>query len=116
MSIYLDNSASTPVRNEVLEAMRPFLSDKWGNPSSVHKMGREARGAIEVARRQVAKLIGCMVRREHFFPDLEKWCAPPPDSGRDAIHFLVPLVFFMPHGYNAGSSSARPAPMPSAVV
>lgn len=68
MSIYLDNSASTPVRNEVLEAMQPFLSDKWGNPSSVHKMGREARGAIEVARRQIARLIGSQPANIRFTP------------------------------------------------
>lgn len=68
MNVYLDNSASTRVRDEVLAAMQPYLSDKWGNPSSVHRMGREARGAIEVARRQVARLIGSQPADIRFTP------------------------------------------------
>lgn len=58
MSVYLDNSATTRVRDEVLEAMQPYLTDKWGNPSSIHRLGRQARAAIDTARQQVADLIG----------------------------------------------------------
>lgn len=68
MAIYLDNSATTRVRDEVAEAMRPFLTDKWGNPSSIHKLGRESRGAVEVARRQVAKLMGANPDEIYFTP------------------------------------------------
>jgi cysteine desulfurase len=55
--IYLDHNASTPVRPEVLEAMLPYFGGHFGNASSVHAFGQEARGAIEDARAQVAALL-----------------------------------------------------------
>jgi len=55
---YFDNAADTPLDPRVVEAMQPCLSQCWGNPSSYHKEGREAREAVEQARRQTAKLIG----------------------------------------------------------
>jgi len=56
--IYLDHSATTPVDPRVVEAMLPFLTEKFGNPSSVHFFGQEARAAVDRARRDVAALIG----------------------------------------------------------
>jgi cysteine desulfurase len=56
--IYFDNAATTPLDPRVLDAMRPFLADCWGNASSLHREGREAREAVETARRQVAALLG----------------------------------------------------------
>lgn len=56
--IYLDHNASTPVDPEVLEAMRPYLAGRYGNPSSTHAYGRALRAAIDRARDQVAQLIG----------------------------------------------------------
>jgi cysteine desulfurase len=56
--IYFDNAATTPLDPRVFDAMRPYLSQCWGNPSSYHKEGREAHEAVEFARRQVAELIG----------------------------------------------------------
>ncbi|MEW6026303.1 MAG: cysteine desulfurase NifS [Planctomycetota bacterium] len=56
--IYLDNSATTRVRQEVIEAMGPYFSEVYANPSSLHQKGREARIAIEKAREQVAGLLG----------------------------------------------------------
>ncbi|MBI5778016.1 MAG: cysteine desulfurase NifS [Planctomycetes bacterium] len=57
-TIYLDNSATTRVRPEVIEAMRPYLDEFYANPSSLHQKGREARLSIEKAREQVADLLG----------------------------------------------------------
>ena len=57
--IYLDYNASTPIAPEVVEAMRPFLSEHYGNPSSPHWAGAPAKQAIEKARSQVAALLGC---------------------------------------------------------
>jgi len=57
--IYLDFNASTPIAPDVIEAMRPFLSQHFGNPSSHHWAGIPAKEAIENARRQVADLLGC---------------------------------------------------------
>ncbi len=56
--IYLDNDATTPVREEVFEAMRPFFGPKFGNPSSIHSFGREARAALDEARERLATCLG----------------------------------------------------------
>ncbi len=56
--IYLDNAATTPLLPEVRQAMMPFLDETFGNPSSLHDWGDAARGAVDVARDQVAQLIG----------------------------------------------------------
>ncbi|MFC4768190.1 cysteine desulfurase family protein [Effusibacillus consociatus] len=56
--IYLDNAATTPLHPAVREAMAPFLETEYGNPSSMHAVGRKARKAVERAREQVAKAIG----------------------------------------------------------
>ncbi|MBA3340508.1 MAG: cysteine desulfurase [Gemmatimonadaceae bacterium] len=56
--IYLDHAATTPVREEVFESMRPFFGARFGNPSSTHRWGREARAALDEARERVAKCLG----------------------------------------------------------
>lgn len=56
--IYLDNAASTPVADEVFDAMVPYLKLQYGNPSSLHYFGRETSRAIQSARRKVAELVG----------------------------------------------------------
>ncbi len=56
--IYLDHNATTPVLPAVFEAMKPYLTEKWGNPSSAYRFGAELKGIIETAREQVAGLIG----------------------------------------------------------
>lgn len=56
-SIYLDNSATTPLKKEVLDEMLPYLTEHYGNPSSIYRIGREAKAAIEVAREKVAAAI-----------------------------------------------------------
>lgn len=67
-SIYLDNSATTKVRPEVVEAMLPFLSDSFGNASSLHLQGRLAKEGIEKARQNVAKLLHCLPEEIYFSP------------------------------------------------
>lgn len=56
--VYLDYAATTPLRPEVREAMLAVLGERWGNPSSVHRWGREARAALEEARARFAAVIG----------------------------------------------------------
>ena len=56
--IYLDHNATTPVLPEVFDAMKPYFTDRWGNPSSSYRFGSELKGAIESSRLQVAELIG----------------------------------------------------------
>ncbi|HHW49737.1 MAG TPA: cysteine desulfurase NifS [Clostridiaceae bacterium] len=64
--VYLDHAATTPVKEEVLEAMLPFFKDKFGNPSSIYSIGRESKKAIEDAREKVAAAIGAQ-SKEIFF-------------------------------------------------
>jgi cysteine desulfurase len=56
--IYLDYQATTPIAPEAWEAMRPYLEEKFGNPHSVHRSGREAKAAVELARERLAAMIG----------------------------------------------------------
>jgi cysteine desulfurase len=65
MAIYLDNSATTRVREEVVDAMLPFLGEQWGNASSLHANGKAAKRALNTAREQVANFLRC--RPEEVF-------------------------------------------------
>ena len=64
--VYLDHAATTSVRPEVREAMVPFFDERFGNPSSIHRWGRQAKGALEQARERVAAALGAK-RREIVF-------------------------------------------------
>lgn len=66
--IYLDNSATTPVSEEVIEAALPYLRDAFGNPGSIHTLGQQSRQAIDKARKQVAALIGAKPHEIYFTP------------------------------------------------
>ena len=57
--VYFDNNATTPLLPEVFEAMRPYFFEKFGNASSIHQQGQQARSAVEHAREQVAELLNC---------------------------------------------------------
>src|SRR5512146_232213 len=57
--VYLDNNATTPLLPEVFEAMRPYFLERFGNASSIHQQGQQARAAVEQARESVAALLGC---------------------------------------------------------
>lgn len=59
MGIYLDNAATTPLDPEVFEAMKPYLINDFGNPSSTHSHGRKARAAVESSRKKIAELLNC---------------------------------------------------------
>jgi cysteine desulfurase len=77
--IYLDYNATTPVLPEVLEAMMPYLTSEWGNPSSSYKFGSSLKKVIETARAQVAELIGA-----HPMEVIFTSCAT--ESNNAAIH------------------------------
>ena len=66
MRVYMDNGATTRVTEPVMAAMQPYFCEIYGNPSSVHGFGREARKAVEAARAQVAKAIGAEPREIYF--------------------------------------------------
>src|SRR5947207_13890858 len=57
--VYLDNNATTPVLPEVLEALRPYFGEHFGNASSIHHHGQETRAAVERPRESVDRLLGC---------------------------------------------------------
>jgi cysteine desulfurase len=66
VGIYLDHAATTPLRREALDAMLPYLSEHWGNPSSIHTSGRRARQGLDEARETVAAIIGAKPREIVF--------------------------------------------------
>src|SRR5690554_3351544 len=56
--VYLDHAATTPLNKEVLQEMMPYLTEHFGNPSSIHSFGREVRQAVDKARQRTAKALG----------------------------------------------------------
>ena len=66
MRVYLDNAATTPVDPEVFEEMKPWFTNSFGNPSSLHSFGREAKSAVELARKKIASLINVSPGEVYF--------------------------------------------------
>ena len=66
-TIYLDNAATTPCRPEVVEAMLPYFTEKFGNPSAIYQLGQETQDAIQQAREDVARVINAAKPTEVFF-------------------------------------------------
>ena len=65
-NVYLDYSATTPVKDEVLQEMIPYFTEKFGNPSSLYDKGLESKDAVTKAREQVAALIGAQAKEISF--------------------------------------------------
>lgn len=66
--IYLDYAATTPVSKRVMARMRPYFSDIFGNPSSLHLYGQKAQGALDKARHKVADILNCSWKEIIFTP------------------------------------------------
>lgn len=64
--VYLDNAATTPVKKQVLDEMLPFFKEKYGNPSSIYRLGQETRNAIDEVREKVANVINVKPREIYF--------------------------------------------------
>ena len=64
--VYADNAATTPVSREVIEAMAPVFETQWGNPSSLHSKGREAKTLLDDARERIAKVFNCNASEIYF--------------------------------------------------
>lgn len=95
--IYLDNNATTRVAPEVLDAMRPYLGEVFGNPSSSHTLGREMKRAVEQSREQVASLIGAAETDEIVFTscgsESDNWAIRGVLASRpEKKHILTTLV------------------------
>jgi len=94
--IYLDNAATTAVTPEVLEAMLPWFTQGYGNASSVHSHGREAKRAIENARRQVAKALNCAAPQEVYFTaggsESDNWAIKGAALARGAGHIITTAI------------------------
>ena len=66
MNVYADNAATTRVSKTALEAMLPYFTEVYGNPSSLHSVGQEAKEALESARERIAAVLGCQAREVYF--------------------------------------------------
>ena len=66
MYVYADNAATTRVSKTALEAMLPYFTEVYGNPSSLHSVGQEAKEALESARERIAAVLGCQAREVYF--------------------------------------------------
>jgi cysteine desulfurase len=97
MSIYLDHAATTPVRSEVREAMEPFFGPRFGNPSSTHRWGREARVALDEARERLAACLGAR-------PD--ELCFTSGGTEADNLAILGAWRSWKAHGKRAVATSA----------
>lgn len=94
--IYMDYAATSPVKPEVLKAMMPYFCDKFGNASSIHSFGREARSAVENARKIVAGFLGCL-------PDEIIFTSGGTESDNLAIKGLITAI-----SYKAVSRKGKP--------
>src|SRR2546425_10174240 len=103
--IYLDNAATTPIDPRVVGAMMPYLTDKWGNASSIHFFGQEARAAVDKARHQVAALINAR-------PNEVIFTSGGTEANNLAIRGLVEarVLATAPHASAAGSNSTGSPP------
>lgn len=91
--IYLDHNATTPVHPEVVAAMLPFMTDQFGNGSSIHTYGREARNAIDDAREQVAALINAKSPSEIVFTS----------TGTEADNYAIKGIAELQQSRNGGN-------------
>ena len=91
--IYFDNAASTKVDEQVLEAMIPYFTEKYGNASSVHEMGKEAKKALEDSRKTIAKALGAKVDEIYFT-----------SGGTEANNFALKGLFFQQKKDNTGKN------------
>ena len=64
--VYADNAATTPVSREVIDAMAPCFDVAWGNPSSLHGKGREAKALLDDARERIARVFNCLSSEIYF--------------------------------------------------
>jgi len=94
--IYLDNAATTAVSPAVVEAMLPYFTQVFGNASSVHTAGREAKRAIENARRQVAKALNAAIPQEIYFTaggsESDNWAIKGAAFARKAGHIITTAI------------------------
>ena len=91
--IYLDHNATTPVHPAVLEAMLPFMTEQFGNGSSIHTYGREARNAIDDAREQIAALINAKSPSEIVFTS----------TGTEADNYAIKGIAELQQSRNGGN-------------
>ena len=94
--IYLDNAATTAVSPEVLEAMLPYFTQVYGNASSIHGFGRDAKRAIETARRQVMKALGAAAPQEIYFTaggtESDNWAIKSVALAKGSGHIITTAI------------------------
>ena len=101
-TVYFDYNATTPLDPQVREAMLPFLEEVWGNPSSVHHVGRQARARLDDARERTAKVLGAK-------PSEVVFTAGGTESANLAILGTARLLAQGPPHYHLGHRASRSA-------
>ena len=109
MRVYMDNAATTRVIEPVFEAMKPYLCDIYGNPSSVHGFGREALTALDRARGQVAAALGAQSSEIYF-----TGCGTESDNWAIRGAAYARKKQGQPHHHHADRAPRRAAHLPAA--
>ena len=99
--IYLDHAATTPLDERVLEAMKPYFSDKFGNASSIHSFGQEARAAVDQSREVVAQFLNCQ-------PSEVIFTSGGSESDNLAIKGVVEAIISQNHKSHPSRPMAKP--------
>ena len=96
MKIYADNAATTKMSQVAIDAMLPYFTNVYGNPSSLHSVGQEAKEALEDARARVAKCLGCEVLPyDDRYPNPDVWKVL---DNKDAAKILQQKLERIEHG------------------
>jgi len=94
-TIYLDHAATTPVREEVLDAMKPYFEEKYGNPETIYQLGRDSKRAVETARASISDIIKCQPS-ELFFTsggtESNNWAIKMAGKGLPAEGVMVSAI------------------------
>ena len=99
-NIYFDNAATTQLDEEVLQEMMPYLKENYGNASSIYKLGRESRKAVEISREKIAKVLNCKPSEIYFTAggsESDNWALKATAELQNFFHKILQWQIIMAH-------------------